>query len=41
MSKIFFNEEKRKIQQFEMNKLPLIDVNLKKIFMNFDVKVLS
>ena len=38
MSKIFFNEEKRKIQQFEMNKLSLIDVNLKIIFKKFDIK---
>ena len=36
--KYFLNEEERTIQQLEMNKLPIIDVNLKVIFMTFDIK---
>ena len=32
------NNEKREIQQFEMNKLPIIDIDLKIIFKDFKVK---
>ena len=32
------NDEKREIQQFEMNKLPIIDIDLKIIFKDFDIK---
>ena len=34
----FLNEEERTIRQTEMNELPLLDVNLKRIFNDFDAK---
>ena len=36
--KYFLNEEERTIKQHEMNKLPLVDINLKRIFLDFEVK---
>jgi hypothetical protein len=36
--KYFLNEEERTIKQNEMNQLPLLDVNLKRIFTDFEVK---
>ena len=36
--KYFLNEEERTIKQHEMNKLPLVDINLKRIFLDFPVK---
>ena len=36
--KYFLNEEERTIKQNEMNELPLLDVNLKIIFLDFDIK---
>ena len=38
LMKYFLNEEERTIKQNEMNQLPLLDVNLKRIFTDFDVK---
>ena len=34
----FLNEEERNIKQTKMNELPLLDINLKKIFVDFTVK---
>ena len=36
--KYFLNEEERTIKQNEMNELPLLDVNLKIIFLDFEIK---
>ena len=36
--KYFLNEEERTIKQNEMNKLPLVDVNLKRICIDFEAK---
>ena len=36
--KYFLNEETRIIKQNKMNELPLLDVNLKRIFIDFEVK---
>ena len=34
----FLNEEERTIKQNKMNELPLIDINLQKIFVEFSIK---
>ena len=36
--KYFLNEEERTIKQNEMNKLPLVDINLKRICLDFEAK---
>ena len=36
--KYYLNEEERTIKQNKMNELPLLDVNIKRIFTDFDVK---
>ena len=36
--KYFLNEEERTIKQNEMNKLPLVDINLKRICIDFEAK---